>query len=641
MLNNFLKYIMFFAFIFKVNVATSQVDSIAMIDSIALVEVTSSKKEWAETGKTFDGVLFLQKENVENEVSSVLLNKSNIYIKNYGLNNLSTSSIRGMGAVHTVVTLNGHKIQSPMNGLVDFSLIPTYFIDQISISYNGSSAAYGNNAIGGGVHLQTNDAFLEQTSDFFASASVQMGSFGHYGQYGTLKWKWNKQKMFYGQIKMFNEVAKNDFIYQNIAQFGKPKVRQQNAAMQQYALLQENKLIWKNNVLNSSIWLQKSYRQLPASMTEGASTASQDDKLIRIGANWLKQAKNNSFKAAFMFNNEVIYYKNEAINSNNDVKWFNGEVEWFFQLKENQKLIANIQNSYAFSNADNYESIKRQNLFDAFLTYQHDFTRIDVKVVANVRQSKLREHLPFTYSLGIEKKWHEKYTTKLHTSKNFRVPTLNDLYWVSLGNDQLKPETAYSIELGQSLNFSEKINLKGGLFMNYVTNWILWTPQQGGVWKPNNLQKVWSRGLQMKLNGAFYIKTRENKINYELNYDYTKSTNEEKISNYQKQLIYTPLHSSNINIYYQYKDLGISYHHNFRGKVFTTTDNTAHLPSYDVASMSFWKKCRLKKDIGLILKGSIENLYGEVYQIIEWRQMPTTYFKMNVTIEFDKKRKSL
>ena len=53
---------------------------------------------------------------------------------------------------------------------------------------------------------------------------------------------------------------------------------------------------------------------------------------------------------------------------------------------------------------------------------------------------------PFLYSMGIEQKFNNNYTLSFNTSKNFRIPTFNDLYWQPGGNINLKPENSYQFE---------------------------------------------------------------------------------------------------------------------------------------------------------------------------------------------------
>ena len=69
------------------------------------------------------------KENIALSMADVLTFNSAIFVKNYGRATLSTVAFRGTSPSHTQVSWNGMKINNPMLGMTDFSMIPSYFID--------------------------------------------------------------------------------------------------------------------------------------------------------------------------------------------------------------------------------------------------------------------------------------------------------------------------------------------------------------------------------------------------------------------------------------------------------------------------------------------------------------------------------
>ena len=69
------------------------------------------------------------KENISLSMADVLTFNSSIYVKSYGRATLSTVAFRGTSPSHTQVTWNGMRINNPMLGMTDFSLIPSYLID--------------------------------------------------------------------------------------------------------------------------------------------------------------------------------------------------------------------------------------------------------------------------------------------------------------------------------------------------------------------------------------------------------------------------------------------------------------------------------------------------------------------------------
>ena len=95
------------------------------------------------------------RENITASLADALATGSTIFIKSYGRATLATASFRGTAPSHTQVTWNDMKVNSPMLGQVDFSLIPAYFIDDATIYHGASSVGVTGGGLGGAVTLAT------------------------------------------------------------------------------------------------------------------------------------------------------------------------------------------------------------------------------------------------------------------------------------------------------------------------------------------------------------------------------------------------------------------------------------------------------------------------------------------------------
>ncbi|MCC8154119.1 MAG: Plug domain-containing protein [Tannerellaceae bacterium] len=95
------------------------------------------------------------RQTVSLSLADVLTQNSTIFIKSYGRGALSTASFRGTAPSHTQVTWNGMKIDSPMLGQVDFSLIPSFFVDKANLYHGASSTGITGGGLGGAIALGT------------------------------------------------------------------------------------------------------------------------------------------------------------------------------------------------------------------------------------------------------------------------------------------------------------------------------------------------------------------------------------------------------------------------------------------------------------------------------------------------------
>ena len=107
-------------------------DSVFMIDAVEIKADRIFLKEEAGMKQTELDTAIL-KEKVSLSLSDLLSENTPVFIKNHGRGALATASFRGTAASHTRVNWNGININSPMAGMVDFSLIPVYIIDELNL----------------------------------------------------------------------------------------------------------------------------------------------------------------------------------------------------------------------------------------------------------------------------------------------------------------------------------------------------------------------------------------------------------------------------------------------------------------------------------------------------------------------------
>lgn len=83
--------------------------------------------------------------------------------------------------------------------------------------------------------------------------------------------------------------------------------------------------------------------------------------------------------------------------------------------------------------------------------------------------------------------------------KNFRAPTLNDLFWNPGGNPLLQPENSIAAEAGMRLKGQQFFpwRLNAAVYRSEIDDFIRWVPTNTGIWQPQNIETVLSRGLEV------------------------------------------------------------------------------------------------------------------------------------------------
>ena len=124
-------------------------------------------------------------------MADILTFNTSIFVKQYGRATLSTVAFRGTSPSHTQVTWNGMRINSPMLGMTDFSMIPSYFIDDASLLHGTSSVNEAGGGLGGAVKLSTRPA---DADGFNLQYTQGVGSFSTFDEflrltYGNDRWQ--------------------------------------------------------------------------------------------------------------------------------------------------------------------------------------------------------------------------------------------------------------------------------------------------------------------------------------------------------------------------------------------------------------------------------------------------------------------
>ena len=149
------------------------------------------------------------KENIALSIADALTFNAPVFVKQYGRATLSTVSFRGTGPSHTQVTWNGMRINNPMLGMTDFSMIPSYFIDDASLLHGTSSVSETGGGLGGLVKLATTPA----AADGFGLQYIQgIGMFRTFDEFLRLGWGDERWQV---STRAVCQSSANDYKYRN------------------------------------------------------------------------------------------------------------------------------------------------------------------------------------------------------------------------------------------------------------------------------------------------------------------------------------------------------------------------------------------------------------------------------------------
>lgn len=567
-------------------------------------------------------------------VADLLSKRSGIYVKGYGLGSLATSAARGAGASQTAVMWNGFPLQSPMLGQLDFALLPTIFVDEMTLQYGGNSAGWGSGAIGGAVLLHNKTQFFKGLS---TQVNVAAGSFGWQNYAAAFRYGNGR---FAGSTRLFFEKSENDFTFQIHPDL--PEKKQEHAALRQQGVLQE--FFWNikpGQELALRAWLQNTDREIPPTLVQNRSEATQADEFLRTSLHWKRTGKNVVFQARSAFFSEKIDYRDELIGLESLTRFntWMGEAEATWFLGKQLRLQSSLLQTHTRADAPAYEAPPNQLRTALFAAVRREGKHWRAQLDGRLELAD-GDLVPFTPGLGAEADVFNWLKIKGKIARNYRLPTLNDRFWRPGGNPDLLPESGWSEDLGlvfHGKNERFRWEYSATAYHRRIENWILWAQKEGQFFfSPQNIAEVWGRGLENRLDLNFHFPF--GKITVSGGYDFTRSTNEKAIKSPSieagAQLFYTPRHRVFSEIAFHSKGFQITGFQQFTSKVAGLNEP---VPAFTVGSLrvqyghsfSCWDGTAFLQ---------IENLWDANYLVVERRPMPGRYFRAGLSTGFSRVR---
>ena len=607
------------------------------------ITITTDRVELYTLGNRIDKPdSLLQRIFKSSPIGSLLDASSGLVIRSYGPGILATSSLRGGNAQQTAMTWNGLSINSPVNGLSDLNLVPSFLFDGVAFLPGLAGSLQGSGAIGGGINL--NNSALKKEG-YSAELMQTVGSFGTYT--GGLKLNYTKNKWSHS-VNGFYSKTNNNYSFINRAEAGNPKENLTNAEGKNYSVLhQTNYQSQKAGIFKINYWGTFANRQIPPTLLMESSTANQIDNIQKTMVQWDKSFKKVSLKFHSLFQNDYLKYSEKELDINSISKsiFITNDAELRFKRFKNSTSSLGVVQSFTKAKVANVlntgtttlnESQRNQVAF--WVSHFHQFVKLRTSISASVRQELVdTKFLPLIPALGFKTHLHKTLDIYGQTSKVYRIPTLNDLNWIPGGNPKLKPESGWANELSAEFNKRNKrINFTTSLtgYSRLITNWIQWQPVSSQIWSPVNIGKVNSRGLELRSTLKISI-TNKLCSKAGLNFDYTKSENVDASNpNYHKQLLYIPYFKSSGFIALGIKNTVLLLQGIWVGKRYTGSDNLDSIPHYGLLNLALNHDFNFKKtNFNAFLR--VNNILNKSYEAFVWRPMPGINFEFGINICFN------
>ena len=649
--------------------------------TIAIREITvlgqRPMKEIGTQQTKFDSLAL--KENISLSMADVLTFNSSIFVKSYGRATLSTVSFRGTSPSHTQVSWNGMKINNPMLGMTDFSMIPSYFIDDASLLHGTSSVNETGGGLGGAVKLSTKPANAE---GFDLQYTQGIGSFKTFDEflrltYGDKHWQVSTRAVYSSSPNdyKYRNHDKKENIYDedmNIIDQYYPVERNRSGSFKDLHILQEVYYnTGKGDRLGLNAWYINSNRELPMLTVDyGDETAfdnRQREQTFRGVVSWDHIRKNWKLgtKAGYIYTWMAYDYKRDVGNGNmahmtrsrSRINTVYGQADADYYIGNKWLFSANLSLHQHFVESED-KNIVRQDGNKAIVGYRKARPELSGSISAKYRPIDrlglsvvIREEMfgkewtPIIPAFFIDGVLSEKgnIVAKASISRNYRFPTLNDLYFLPGGNPDLRKERGWTYDAGLSFALSKAgvYSFSGSAtwFESFIKDWIIWLPTTKGFFSPDNIKDVHAYGIELKSN-LNVVLAKDWQLGLDGTFSWTPSINEGEPrtpadQSVGKQLPYVPLLSSTVTGRLSWRSWAFLYKWCYYSERYTMSSNdftlTGKLPPYFMSNISLEKEFDFSWS-ELSIKGTINNLFNEEYLSVLSRPMPGINFEIFLSI---------
>ncbi|NEV93380.1 TonB-dependent receptor [Psychroflexus sp. YR1-1] len=592
----------------------AQLDSIQKLDEVFVVDRQINRFSTGQLVYTLSGSTL---QDSPGTLTDVLQQNTPIFFKQNGYGMVSSPAFRGTTAQQTAVVWNGFNINSQFNGQTDFNTLLVDGFDEISVRPGGGSVVYGTGAIGGSIHLTNRLRFDGETH---VVLNARLGSFSTYQNLLKASTSSDQWSLSFALSRFSSE---NDYDWPGTSR------QNLNGEFEHYNanLSLARKLNRNNRITYHGMYFNGDRNFSLLFPSDPPSSYSNEDH--RHLLEWESELSEVTSVLKLAFFEEYFQYTPDSRTPRPTGATAQTALARYSLFYSYKAFDFNVLSEYNYTSAsgDNVLSESRTIASFAVLT-KHHWKKLTSEVSFRQEYSDVYDS-PFLFSSGFDYEFSERIAAKAKVSRNFRIPTFNDLYWEGSGRTDLRPETSGQLET--SVVFSAKENKHQLTFTGYyndITNLIRWVPNSTNIWQPENVDEVETYGLEAHLTSEFVWGMHE--FNFSSLYAYTVSENTQ--TGYQ--LTYVPRHKFTNNLTYKINRFSVDLQNLYNGEVFTRTNNSPDDILEDYLLWNAGLSYVIPKFQNLKLSVQVRNIGDVAYQTIENRPMPGRHFFIQTLINF-------
>ena len=553
-------------------------------------------------------VNFSRKKNASFFASNVLKNSLASQISNIGgAGSMSQLRLRGSEANHTLVLIDGMRVNDPATGSeYSFDHLLGSQIDSIDIISGGYSVVHGSDALAGVVNIRTkkenmikmytgsNNSFLNSYSNIFNLRNIQF-SFGA----NSFKTSGNDTS---GLVSADRNRYENDTF--NFSS----SYKNNNFKLRYSSIYRQNDSDKSGNLINTELDITKIYRIFSQFSNKNKFSSLENVNYIDYGRtknrDWNHLGSWESTTLSERFNFKSILSK----EFDNAFLTFSPKVSL---LAEYEKINFQQQGSdHTYGNPDQIQSQNSKSLAIELL-FPLKFVNFELLMRRNYNQkfenkSNVRFGTVFPINNG---KFFLSYSTAIkNPSFTERFGFYSETF---VGNPNLQPEVSISHELGFSKSFNQNFNITSSFFYSILKDEIngsYYDSTLGAFTARNKERNSYRRGFENKLSylAKYY--------SFDIKHSFVDATEYNSSVKSQVREIRRPKNIININFDFEIPKFSTFIDLNYRYQSVTEDIDFSVYPSVkyrlnDFGTLNLYAEKLINNKLSIVL--SVNNLFNK------------------------------
>ncbi|MGM9862346.1 MAG: TonB-dependent receptor plug domain-containing protein [Muribaculaceae bacterium] len=641
-------------------------------DSIALREVEVTARPTAPQVRSAAPLQIVDSKNIEalglQSLTDAVKLFSGVTVQDYGgIGGLKTVSVRSLGAKHTGVIYDGVAISDAQNGQIDLSRFSLDNVETIALSMGQTddilrpARAYAS----AGVLSITSAKPSFDYRPVRITAKVRAGSWGFVNPYLSYDQRLSDHWAASARLDYTRADSRYHYKVPNVTTFQEGERRNSDIEAWRAEVNAYGHYSHATDITLKA-YFYDSERGLPGAIILYNDYSSQRlyDRNAFVQAHLQRKLSERlDLQAAAKYNYLLTHYLDY-----ND-KYAGGVLEdrhiqheGYASAAARYRFPCNI--SAALTSDITYNTL-RSNLpscpFPKRITSQTvlaaAYYGTHISAVASLLASVISEHVaqgherPDTHrrlSPALSIAWRLPATCdlRLRTSVKdaMRVPTFNDMYYLRIGNVNLRPERALQYNVGATFATPAKgygplkaLSLTADAYYNRVHDKIVAIPTLY-IWKMMNMGTVGIAGLDIALSADIALPLPSTALHLQGAYTFQHAIDitDPAAKTYHHQLPYTPRHSGNIAAALDLPWLTLSYIATFAGERYALAQNIPdnRIPPYAQHDISAARSFSLPHHTAITIRAEMLNVGDANYDVIKYYPMPGRSWRASVAFSF-------